>query len=770
MYRHSALAWLDARRLTRLGLLLLPLTFVILVALVAGGALAAPPSGTGEMQMVSPPRQEDSAAPVLFAIALDEPGRLAQAKAAGLVLYSQVSSRQGEYLLAGAAPEAVSDLPIPVRLLDADTSGASYYLAYPLAHTAAVVWANYGRVLLDLGDQVLLRSTPTLAERLPDLGVEIVHISLQPQPWPVQQAAASALLAITPDPNVQTMLGQVSTDTIYTYTAQLSGVQPVIVSGAPYTITTRYTYSGTPVQKAGQFAGQHMQALGLGVDYQVWGSSGTPSTYPNVVGQITGTTNPGDIYIIGGHLDDMPSSGSAPGADDNGSGSVGTLIAADILSQYQWSCTLRFAFWTGEEQGLYGSAAYATRAKNQSQNIKGYLNMDMIAYNSSAPNEIDLFASSSVTGSVDMMNLFADAVTAYGLNLVPTKYTNDSLGNRSDNKSFWDKGYPSILAIEDYYGDFTPYYHTANDRISTLDMAYYTNYVKAALATFVHLSGCLIVAPTPTPTATPTHTPTATPTDTQTPTPTNTPTLTPTPTPTPTPTATPNAGVYQAEDAVISGCSIESEHSGYNGTGYVNFPLDNGHIEYPNVDGGSGGTVTLRFRFALGATGSCTGLLTVNGVSQSITFDPTGDWATWATLDVVVTLNSGINNTIRLSSTGEDLANQDQLAVLANPTAVRLLSFTARGAQKAITLSWQTAAEVDNLGFNLYRATTANGRRTRMNEELIASQVPPGGMSGASYSYHDAPVQPGVRYYYWLEAVGIYGQKVYGPVSAVVAK
>ena len=90
----------------------------------------------------------------------------------------------------------------------------------------------------------------------------------------------------------------------------------------------------------------------------------------------------------------MPSSGAAPGADDNGSGSVGTLIAADILSQYQWSCTLRFAFWTGEEQGLLGSAAYATRAKNQGQNIKGYLNMDMIAYNSGAPNEINLFANS----------------------------------------------------------------------------------------------------------------------------------------------------------------------------------------------------------------------------------------------------------------------------------------------------------------------------------------------------------------------------------------
>ncbi len=181
------------------------------------------------------------------------------------------------------------------------------------------------------------------------------------------------------------MLGQVTTQAITDRTAELSGEVPTTVGGAPVTITSRYTYSGTPVQKAGQYVGERMQALGLGVEYHVWGTSGTPSTYPNVIGQRTGTTNPNDIYIIGGHLDNLPSSGLAYGADDNGSGSVATLLAAQILTQYEWSCTLRFAFWTGEEQGLLGSAAYATRAKNANETIKGYLNMDMIAYNGARP-------------------------------------------------------------------------------------------------------------------------------------------------------------------------------------------------------------------------------------------------------------------------------------------------------------------------------------------------------------------------------------------------
>ena len=108
------------------------------------------------------------------------------------------------------------------------------------------------------------------------------------------------------------MLSQVSTQGISDYTAQLSGEVPATIGGSPYTITSRYTYSGTPVQKAGQFVGEHMQALGLGVKYHVWGSSGTPSTYPNVIGQAAGTTNPNDIYIIGAHLDNLPSSGPGP--------------------------------------------------------------------------------------------------------------------------------------------------------------------------------------------------------------------------------------------------------------------------------------------------------------------------------------------------------------------------------------------------------------------------------------------------------------------------
>ena len=85
-------------------------------------------------------------------------------------------------------------------------------------------------------------------------------------------------------------------------------------------------------------------------------------------------------------------------------------------------------------------------------------------------------------------------------------------------------------------------------------------------------------------------------------------------------------------------------------------------MEYSKVDGGSGGSRTLVFRFALGNTAR-TGSLIVNGNSQSITFPTTHSWTSWSTINVTVNLESGDKNTILLESTGQDLANLDQMTV-----------------------------------------------------------------------------------------------------------
>jgi hypothetical protein len=101
-----------------------------------------------------------------------------------------------------------------------------------------------------------------------------------------------------------------------------------------------------------------------------------------------------------------------------------------------------------------------------------------------------------------------------------------------------------------------------------------------------------------------------------------------------------------------------------------------------------------------------------------------------------------------------------------SPTTVTLASFTATAVDDGVLLEWQTASEVDLLGFHLYRAETADGPQTRLNADLIPGQAP-GSPVGGIYEFVDEAVAPGVTYYYWLEGVDIHGRATrHGPVSA----
>jgi hypothetical protein len=103
-----------------------------------------------------------------------------------------------------------------------------------------------------------------------------------------------------------------------------------------------------------------------------------------------------------------------------------------------------------------------------------------------------------------------------------------------------------------------------------------------------------------------------------------------------------------------------------------------------------------------------------------------------------------------------------------SPTAVELATFSATVGGGAIQVRWETASELDILGFNLYRATTSTGSRTKMNADLIAGQAP-GNPVGAVYLFADDAVNQGATYYYWIEVLDNDGQSAFlGPASTTV--
>lgn len=99
------------------------------------------------------------------------------------------------------------------------------------------------------------------------------------------------------------------------------------------------------------------------------------------------------------------------------------------------------------------------------------------------------------------------------------------------------------------------------------------------------------------------------------------------------------------------------------------------------------------------------------------------------------------------------------------PTAVKLASFAAEPQGPATRVTWATASGIENVGFNLYRSTTATFVGEQLNKEIIPS-VCPGCEQGASYEFLDRTAQPGVTYYYTLEDVDASGQRTaHGPIS-----
>ena len=108
-----------------------------------------------------------------------------------------------------------------------------------------------------------------------------------------------------------------------------------------------------------------------------------------------------------------------------------------------------------------------------------------------------------------------------------------------------------------------------------------------------------------------------------------------------------------------------------------------------------------------------------------------------------------------------------------NPTAVEVKSFAAvvekrsdTGDGRSVSLSWETASEFKNIGYNIYRATSIDGDRFKVNATLIPTMVPPGSPYGANYHYTDTGLEKNKTYYYWLEAVDIFGKTgLTGPAS-----
>jgi len=114
---------------------------------------------------------------------------------------------------------------------------------------------------------------------------------------------------------------------------------------------------------------------------------------------------------------------------------------------------------------------------------------------------------------------------------------------------------------------------------------------------------------------------------------------------------------------------------------------------------------------------------------------------------------------------GKMLAHHILNEFLCEPTLITLSDFKAIAGNRKIRVVWTTASEINNAGFNLYRAEAPDGDYVKLNDSLIAAK---GSITqGASYDFVDEALQNRKTYYYRLEDIDLNGTATqHGPVSA----
>ncbi len=153
---------------------------------------------------------------------------------------------------------------------------------------------------------------------------------------------------------VEEIINQTTLDEYQSYLRVLTGVDPV-PDDPPYYLSDRYSF-GDDIHVAGQWIFDNFTSFGLDPSFHVF-----DKTYgPSVIGELPGMTYPEDIYIFCAHYDAVA---GTRGCDDNGSGTSAVMMAARILASYEFEGTIRFIAFSGEEQWMVGSSAYADAAR-----------------------------------------------------------------------------------------------------------------------------------------------------------------------------------------------------------------------------------------------------------------------------------------------------------------------------------------------------------------------------------------------------------------------
>lgn len=170
----------------------------------------------------------------------------------------------------------------------------------------------------------------------------------------------------------------------------------------------------------------------------------------NVIADIRGSDKPDEIVLIGAHLDSWD---LGTGSEDNGANCAMVIDVARGLRQLgiRPRRTIRFVLFTGEEQGMWGSAGYVQSHKRE---MDKHIVAVVFDTGSGRTSGFYLNGRAELNGPVN-------AALAPVAGLGATEHTNDVLDG-TDNFDFMLSGVPNLVAIQDPI-PYLPDYHAESD-------------------------------------------------------------------------------------------------------------------------------------------------------------------------------------------------------------------------------------------------------------------------------------------------------------------
>ncbi|KAI9044238.1 putative aminopeptidase [Aspergillus affinis] len=208
----------------------------------------------------------------------------------------------------------------------------------------------------------------------------------------------------------------------------------------------------------------------------------------SVIARIPGKSN--KTVVLGAHQDSinlfLPSILAAPGADDDGSGTVTILEAlrgflqSESIIKGDAPNTIEFHWYSAEEGGMLGSQAIFSQYKQDRRDVKAMLQQDMTGYTKGALEAGREEAVGIMVDYVDqgLTQFLKDAVTTY----CDIGFINTKCGYAcSDHTSASKYGYPAAMATESEMENSNKRIHTTDDKIRYLSFDHMLQHAKLTL-------------------------------------------------------------------------------------------------------------------------------------------------------------------------------------------------------------------------------------------------------------------------------------------------